>query len=107
MPGVIEIEEKDFEREVLQSEIPVLAYFQSDWCPTCKSVNPVVEMYRASYEGRVKFTKIDTLKSPKISADHTVFSTPTLIIFRNGQEVNRNIGFLSENNFKSFLDNNL
>jgi len=107
MPGVIEISEKDFEREALQSEMPVLAYFQSEWCPTCKAVNPVVEVFRPSYEGRVKFIKVDTIKSPKIAADHTVFSTPTLIIFKNGKEVNRNIGFISENNFKTFLDANV
>jgi len=98
---------QDFEQKVLQSTLPVLAYFQSEWCSACKGLSPVVEKLSDAFSGKVNFFKIDTLSSVNTAATYSVLSTPTLILFKEGKEIRRNIGFISEQNLKNLIEREL
>lgn len=81
-----------FEKDVLQSELPVFVDFYADWCGPCKMIEPVVEQLAEEYTGRVKFVKLDVDANPDIAVKYGVMSIPTLIIFKGGKEFKRTIG---------------
>jgi len=104
---VIQQLEQDFDKEILASTLPILAYFQSEWCSSCKGLAPIVEKLSDYYADRVTFIKVDTLASISLAAHHSVLSTPTIILFREGKEITRNIGFISEQNLKTLIEKSL
>jgi thioredoxin len=104
MTAIKEIDAAAFAGEVLESPIPVLLYFQSEWCPSCKAMSPIVDSLSSQFAEKMKVLKVDTLKSQKIAVDHTVLSTPTLIIFKDGREVKRNTGFITEKNLRALIE---
>ena len=74
-----------FERDVLQSELPVLIDFVADWCQPCKQQSPIVEEVARELEGQVKFVQIDVDKSPRIAASFRIQSIPQLFVIHEGQ----------------------
>jgi thioredoxin 1 len=74
-----------FEREVLQSELPVLIDFVADWCAPCKQQTPIVEEVARELEGQIKVVKIDVDKSPRIAASFRIQSIPQLFVVADGQ----------------------
>jgi thioredoxin 1 len=107
MAPLLEIEEGNFQKEVNESAIPALVYFQSEWCPVCKGLSPIVENLAKFYEGKAKFVKVDIVKDQKIAVSHRVLSTPTLILLKDGKEISRNLGYISEKNLRALLEKNL
>ena len=83
----------NFEQEVIQSELPVLVDFWATWCGPCRMVGPVVSEIAEEYEGKVKVGKIDVDEEGELAEKYGVQSIPTLIFFRNGEEVSRQVGF--------------
>lgn len=78
------INEDNFEKEVLQSDLPVMVDFYADWCVPCKMMAPVVEALAEEYEGKCKVGKCDVETSMELSTEYKVSSIPTIIIFKNG-----------------------
>lgn len=83
---------EDFEAEVLKSEIPVMVDFYADWCGPCKLMGPIVDELASEFEGKVKVGKIDVDESSDIAMKYGVMSIPTLIIFKNGKVVRKEVG---------------
>ena len=83
--GVPYVTEREFEREVLRSELPVLMEFSADWCQPCKAIAPDVEAFAREYEGKVKVVKIDVDKSPVIAQQLRVQSVPTFMVVAEGR----------------------
>lgn len=92
----INVNEADFQAEVLDSDIPVLVDFWADWCGPCKMVAPVVEKLAADYDGKVKVAKVDVDTNPQLSGTYGVRSIPTLLIFQQGEPVEQVVGALPE-----------
>ena len=92
----INLNEADFQAEVLDSDIPVLVDFWADWCGPCKMVAPVVEKLAADYDGKVKVAKVDVDTNPQLSGTYGVRSIPTLLIFQQGEPVEQVVGALPE-----------
>ena len=90
----LKITKENFESEVLKSDIPVLVDFWATWCGPCQMIAPTIEMLAQEYEGKVKVGKIDVDKEQEIAIKYGVASIPTLVLFENGQEVNRKLGFM-------------
>ncbi len=83
---------EQFDKEVLQSEKPVLVDFWAPWCGPCKMLSPVVEEVAQENEDNLKVVKVDVDQNSEISAQYQIASVPTLMFFRNGEPVDSIIG---------------
>ncbi len=91
--NVIMLNEDNFRQEVLKSEMPVLVDFWAAWCGPCKMVGPIVEELANDYVGKAKVCKLNVDDCGRIAQSYGVMSIPTLILFKDGQEANRIVGF--------------
>ncbi|HEU4533497.1 MAG TPA: thioredoxin [Polyangiaceae bacterium] len=92
---VIEVNSSNFESEVLQSDKPVLLDFSAVWCGPCKMLAPIVEKVATQHTG-VKVAKLDIDKAPDVANKYRVQSVPTVLIFKGGKEVARQVGLVPE-----------
>ena len=93
---VIDVTDQDFEREVINSTLPVLVDLWAPWCGPCRMVAPIVEKLSEKYEGRCKFYRLNVDESSQTAAKYKVMSIPTLIFFKGGEAVNTVVGAVSE-----------
>ena len=92
MHNIKELSDHDFETEVLQSASPVLVDFWAPWCGPCRLIAPVIEELAGENQGNVIVAKVNIDDSPNIAATYGVSSIPTLMIFKNGEVVDRFVG---------------
>lgn len=92
MAKPIPVTDETFDQEVLQSSLPTLTDFWAVWCGPCRMVAPILEDMAEEYDGQIKVTKLDVDRNPATAMRYGVQSIPTLILFKNGQEVDRIIG---------------
>ncbi len=88
--------DENFEQEVLNSDLPVLVDFYADWCGPCKMIAPVIEELATEYQGKVKIGKINVDEEQNSSKKYKVMSIPTLIFFKDGEEVDKLVGMVSK-----------
>jgi thioredoxin 1 len=94
---LIEIEDGTFEEEVLQAGKPVLVDFGAVWCGPCKMLDPVVEELADEWADEVKVVHIDVDHNPNVTMQYSVMGVPTLMLFKNGEPVERMSGFKPKN----------
>ena len=90
--GVLHLDEKNFETEVVGSSLPVLVDFWAEWCGPCKMIAPVIDQLSVELQGKMKVVKINVDESPQLAGQFNVMSIPTLLIFKNGQPVEQIVG---------------
>lgn len=88
-----QINSSDFQKEVLDSSIPVLVDFFAEWCGPCKMQAPVLEELSKTWSDKVKIIKVDVDQNNSLAGQYGVMSIPTLIVFKNGKPENQMIGF--------------
>ena len=99
----IELYKETFEQEVLQSDIPVLVVFWATWCGPCKMIAPIVKEIADEYDGKILVGKVNVDEEPDLTMQYNVSSIPTLMVFKNGQLVNKAVGYREKDEILKML----
>ena len=101
--GMLEVEDGNFETEVLKSDKPVLVDFWAPWCGPCKAIAPLVEELSKSYGDKIKFAKCNVDNNPVTPAKYGIKAIPTLIFFKAGNVANQITGMVAKSKLEEAL----
>ena len=101
--GILEIEDRSFDDEVLQSDKPVLVDFWAPWCGPCLAIAPLVEELAGVFGEKIKFAKCNVDDNPATPGKFGIKSIPTLILFENGKVVDKVIGVVAKSKLEDML----
>ncbi len=92
MGNYVELNDGNFEDEVLKSDIPVMVDFWAEWCAPCRIIGPLVDELAGEYAGKIKVGKMDVDQNPQSSMKYGIRSIPTLLFFKDGKPVDQLLG---------------
>ncbi len=92
MRNLIEVNESNFEAEVLQSSVPVVIDFFGEYCGPCRMIKPALALLSEELSGKAKFVTVDVVANPKLVSDYAVSAVPTVLVMRERKEVHRMVG---------------
>ena len=101
---VTDLTDKEFEQEVINSDLPVLLDLWAPWCGPCRMIAPVVEKLSAQYNGKLKFFRLNIDENPQTPARYRVMSIPTLMFFKGGAAVDTVVGAVPEKSITPKID---
>lgn len=102
---VVELNDENFETEVIKSDQPVLVDFWATWCGPCKMLSPIVEEVAEEYHDKpVKIAKMEVDSNEVTPGKYQIMSVPTLMVFKNGESIKQMVGVQSKEDIKSALD---
>ena len=103
---MIHIDDKNFDKEVIKSKVPVLIDFYADWCGPCRMLGPILEEFSndKSFDSKLRFVKLNTEEYPEIAQDFNVQGIPCMIIIKDGKEANRIVGYSPKPVLKSNIE---
>ena len=104
MSDLLQVDQNNFQAEVLQAPGPVLVDFWAPWCGPCRMVAPVVDKIAQTYAGRLKVVKLNTDDSPSIAGRYEVTGIPALILFKAGEPVDRIVGYVPEKQLAAMVE---
>lgn len=100
----LEITDATFEETVLNSDKPVLVDFWAAWCGPCRMVGPIIEEISGDYEGKAVVGKVDVDANQEFAAKYGVRNIPTVLVFKNGEVVDRKVGVAPKNSYTEAID---
>lgn len=100
----ITVTNDNFQNEIMDSDLPVLIDFWASWCGSCKMIAPIVEEIAEEYDGVIKVGKVNVDEEPFLAAQFGVVSIPTLIVIKDGRQVNSAVGYRTKEDIIKLLD---
>lgn len=107
MTAAAPVTDSDFQKEVLESQVPVLVDFWAPWCGPCRMVAPVVEEVAEQFNGQIKVVKVNTDENANVASRYGIRSIPTLMIFKDGQRVDMVVGAVPKTTLITTLEKHL
>ena len=101
---VLIIKSDNFEELVLKSSVPVLVDFWANWCGPCRAIGPTIDELAEEYDGRFKIGKVNVDEENKLVSNYNIMSIPTMIAFKDGNQVEKVIGARSKTDLKALLE---
>jgi thioredoxin 1 len=101
--NVLDINDQNFETQVLQSAEPFLLDFSAVWCGPCKVLAPIVEKLADEYKGKIKVGKLDIDDSPSVASKFGIRGVPTVLVFKGGKESGRHVGVTNKETLLKLL----
>ncbi|MBU0732739.1 MAG: thioredoxin [Proteobacteria bacterium] len=92
MPGLSQVTDKNFDEEIINSDIPAMVDFWADWCQPCKAMAPMIEELAQEYKGKIKFVQMNVAENRDTPARFGIRSIPTLMLFKGGEVAQTLIG---------------
>ncbi len=105
--GMPDVTASDFEEKVLKADKPVLVDFWAAWCGPCKMAEPVLEELMEEYKGKIDVVRMDVDANQENTQKYGIMSIPTTVLFKNGEEIGRQIGFAGKQAFEDIMKKGL
>ncbi len=102
--ALIHLDDKNFQKEILDCELPSLVDFYATWCGPCKMVAPLIEELSDEYKGKLKIGKLNVEEAQAVATKYSIMSVPTFLFFKKGKIVAQSVGALSKQQFKAKID---
>jgi thioredoxin 1 len=102
--SLVQVNDKNFASEVLNSDLPVLVEFWATWCGPCRSISPIVEGLAKEFSGKVKVTKLNVDESHATTSQYGVRGIPTLILFKGGKILDQIVGSVPKARLKALIE---
>ena len=99
-----EITDAEFDQEVLNADLPVVVDFWAEWCGPCHQIAPILEGLAEEYDGKIKFVKVDTEENFETPSRYGILGLPTLLVFKEGQQIERITGAHTKGDLMRYLD---
>ncbi len=101
--AIVDVTDQSFEEKVLKASGPVLVDFWAPWCGPCKIAEPVLEELSDEYSGKIQVVKVNVDENQDSSRKYGIMSIPTTVLFKGGEEIDRQIGFSGKKAFEDLI----